>query len=99
MSAWKSFERRIASYIGGDAERVPVSGRARGNAPDISHSWMSIECKYRQNVPEWIKDAMRQAVASKVGVQMPVVFLGEKGDKTGNTLVIVRLEDFRDRYL
>ena len=100
VSAWKSFERRVAKYIGGGAERVPITGRQRGSEPDISHPWLSIECKYRKATPEWIKDAMRQAFASKKRPNdLPVVIIGEKGDHTGNAWVIVSLEDFRDRWL
>lgn len=97
-TAWKAFERRVASFIGG--ERVPVTGRQRGSAPDIWHPWLSVECKYRKTLPEWIKDAMRQAVASKAKVNdLPIVIVGEKGDKVANAWAIVPLEEFRDRWL
>ncbi len=46
---WKRFERRVAAIV--DGERVPVSGRQRGYAPDIEHNWLSIECKYRKSLP------------------------------------------------
>jgi len=42
---WKATERRIAALLGG--RRVPVSGRGRGNAPDIAHPWLALEVKDR----------------------------------------------------
>lgn len=95
--AWKRAERRIAEYIGG--ERVPITGRQRGSAPDIEHAWLSVECKYRAKLPEWLHDAMRQADASRKQRQMPIVFLLEKGAKVGDAYAVVRLSDFRDRWI
>lgn len=96
--AWKACERRVAKFIGG--KRVPVTGRARGDAPDIEHPWLSVEVKYRQKVPDWIKDAMSQARASKKRQHdLPVVILCEKGEETGKAFLITPLSDFRDRYL
>ncbi len=40
---WKQVEREIAADFGG--RRVPVSGRQRGDAPDIDHPLYSIEVK------------------------------------------------------
>lgn len=40
---WKRNERRIADLLGG--RRVPITGRARGDVPDIDHAAFSIECK------------------------------------------------------
>lgn len=97
-NAWKSFERRVAKYIG-NAERVPVTGRQRGSAPDIAHNWLAIECKYKQTLPKWLHDAMSQAKASAVGHQMPVVIVGEKGQETGRAWIICELEHFRERFL
>ena len=94
---WKAFERRIAKYIGG--ERVPITGRQRGDAPDIAHNWLAVECKYRKTVPEWLKDAMRQAKASARGSQTPVVIIGERGTETGRCFAVFELEEVRDRWL
>ena len=96
--AWKQYERRLAKYIG-HAERVPVTGRQRGSAPDIEHAWLAIEAKYRKKLPDWIKDAMSQAKASARGCQAPVVIMGEKGEETGKSLIIMELHEFRERFL
>ena len=45
MSSWKRFEREIAealNKIGDNAERVPITGRTRGSAPDVSSDMFSI---------------------------------------------------------
>jgi hypothetical protein len=95
--AWKRFERRVAKVVGG--ERVPVSGRQRGSTPDIEHNWLSIECKYRKSVPEWVKDAMRQAVASQQSRQLPCVIIGEHGQRAEDALIVFRLGDARDWWI
>lgn len=95
--AWKACERRVAKYING--ERVPITGRQRGDAPDIKHNWLSVEVKYRKTTPEWIKDAMRQAKASARGNQTPVVIICEKGQDVGRAWALFELEEVRDRWL
>ena len=92
MSTWKHVERQIASILGG--ERVPVSGRQRGSAPDIDHEWLSLEVKHRKSLPAWMHDAMRQAEASKRGDQLPAVILHQKQMQYGDSFVLVRLGDF-----
>ena len=95
--AWKACERRVAKYIGG--ERVPITGRQRGDAPDIKHNWLSVEVKYRKKLPDWIKDALSQAKASQIRQQLPVVIMCEKGEETGKCWIMCELGEFRDRWL
>ncbi len=58
---WKRVELAIARLLDvepanfyGKIERIPVSGRQRGYAADISHPWWSIELKHRREIPKWI---------------------------------------------
>lgn len=95
--AWKACERRVAKYINGT--RVPVSGRTRGDKPDIDHNFLAVEVKYRKEIPEWLKDAMRQAEAAAMPRQLPCVILVEKGQDTGEALICFRLRDARDHWL
>jgi hypothetical protein len=88
---WKACERRIAELLGG--KRVPVSGRTRGDCPDVEHPTLSIECKSRKKLPAWIEDAMRQAEASAKDGQLPVAVLHQDGRRYTDCLVILRLED------
>lgn len=89
--AWKKLERRVAELLGG--VRVPVSGRQRGDAPDVLHPTFSVEVKHRGKLPEWLFDAMRQAEASDRGGQVPLVVLHQKGMSVPMSFAIVRLAD------
>ena len=95
--AWKKNESQIAAVIGG--KRVPVSGRQRGDAPDIEHNFLSIEVKLRARLPGWLHNAMHQAEASARGNQTPVAVLREKGQVVGKAFVVMRLEEFQGRFL
>ena len=91
---WKQNERETAKRLGG--KRVPITGRQRGDQPDIEHGALSIECKHRNVIPNWIKDAIDQAVASiKNPEQVPIVQVHEKGANRDNDLIIMRMIDFQ----
>lgn len=97
---WKGAELQLARRLGG--ERVPVSGRARGWAPDIDHPLWALEVKTRKHMPALLAGAMDQAVkaaewAKRRGQsRMPMVVVHEDGTHYDNALVIVRLKDARD---
>ncbi len=93
---WKRTERRVAELLGG--ERVPVTGRQRGSAPDIQHAFWSPEVKHRKKLPDWLLDALAQAEASKRDDQLPIVILHEAGQRHANDLVVLRLSDFVDHF-
>ena len=95
-ATWKHGERRIATLLGG--RRVPVSGRARGSAPDIDHEHLSIEVKCRKTIPAWLHTAMAQARAAQRGDQLPTVVLHEEGQRYENAYVVHRLCDYRHWY-
>ena len=90
---WKRTERKIAALLGG--KRVPITGRQRGDVPDVAHAWLSIEVKHRRTVPEWLLDAMAQAVAAVRGEQLPVAILHQHGTPHCEDLIVIRLADFR----
>ena len=92
MKDWKACERRVAELLGG--KRVPVSGRTRGDCPDIEHPTPSIECKSRKKLPIWIENAMRQAEASARDGRLPVVVLHQDHRPYTESLVLLRLSDF-----
>jgi hypothetical protein len=89
---WKQSERAIAKLLGG--ERVPITGRQRGDVPDVQHSWLSVEVKCRQQLPTWLKDALCQAKAAAKGDQLPIVVLHEEGQRYEGSLVLLTLKDF-----
>lgn len=92
MATWKQAEREIANRLGG--ERVPVTGRQRGSAPDIEHEWLSLEVKHRKKLPGWMLDAIAQAETSKRDEQLPMVVLHQNGQRYDDSVVMLRLKDF-----
>ncbi len=97
MSArWKEVERAVAAKLGG--QRVPITGRQRGDVPDVQHPWLSIEVKHRQLLPAWLHNAMSQAVAAARAGQLPVVVLHEAGQRHDNDYVVIRMRDYREWY-
>ena len=94
MKDWKACERKVAALLGG--RRIPVSGRGRGDNPDIHHELFSIEVKSRKTIPAWLEDAMRQAEASAKDGRLPVVVLHEDRTPYAESLVLLRLSDFAD---
>lgn len=93
---WKKVERAIAALVQG--VRVPITGRQRGSAPDIEHPLFSIEVKHRDQLPDWLFDAMRQAEASRKGEQIPMVVLHQKGMAYAESFTIFRLSDILELY-
>lgn len=97
---WKKTERSIARWLNG--KRVPITGRQRGDAPDVAHRTLSIEVKHRKKVPgyKFIRDALAQAIASKKSEdQVPVLITHEAGIRHRHDLVIMYLEDFVRGFL
>lgn len=78
--------------------RVPVTGRARGEAPDIAHRWLAVEVKHRRTLPGWLEGAMAQAEAAAGGDQLAVVVLHEERKRHSEDLVVLRLGDFIDWF-
>lgn len=89
---WKRCEREVAARLGG--RRVPITGRQRGDVPDIKHEWLSVEVKTRKALPTWLKDAVAQAVAAASPTQLPIVVLHQVGERHSRDLVVLPLSEF-----
>ncbi len=76
---------------------MPVSGRGRGDAPDIEHPTLAVEVKSRKSLPIWLKVAVEQAEAAAKPPQLPIVVLHEDGRRYADALVVMRLKDFVKR--
>jgi hypothetical protein len=94
---WKRTERRIAALLGGT--RVPISGRQRGDQPDIAHADFSIEVKHRATIPAWLTDAMHQSEAAAGADQLPIVIIHEHGKPYADALVVLKLSQFVERHI
>ncbi len=82
----------MAELLGG--RRVPVSGRGRGDAPDVEHPTLAIEVKSRRQLPAWIEGADQQAEACTEDGQLPLAILHQDRRPYRESLVIIRLGDF-----
>ena len=92
MRDWKQAERRIAAILGG--RRIPVSGRGRGDNPDIEHPTLSVEVKARAGFLAWLEDALRQAEVSAGEGKTPVAVLHPDRARYSDALVVCRLSEF-----
>lgn len=99
--SWKAAELALARYLHG--ERVPVTGRVRGWAPDIEHQTLSLEVKTRKRMPLLLRVGMDQAVKAAgwyvrkgKGDRLPVLVIHEDGTHFENSLVVVRLKDAQE---
>lgn len=96
---WKALELRLAKRLGG--ERVPVTGRARGWAPDVRHKWLAIEVKSRKSRMVLIAEMLDQAVKAAdwyrrrgEGDRLPIGIYHVSGTHVDNAVVFMRLKDF-----
>ena len=100
---WKSVERAIARFLGG--EREPVSGRQRGYRPDVAHATLAIECKSWARLPLRVCEALEQAEraaqwAARRGEpgKLPIAVIHGVRSPMGRALVVMRLEEFVERF-
>ncbi len=101
--AWKRDESEIARLLGG--ERVPVTGRQRGYRPDIEHPWLALEVKSWAHLPQRVADALDQAEKAAAFAKrreavekLPVAIIHGKSSHRGNSLVVMRLDDFLEWF-
>ncbi len=92
---WKSIERRIARMFG--TRRIGT--REGGPAPDFENGWVVGEVVCHP-VPKWILAELAQAERRQSDhPKLRLLVIHEKGDDLDNALVVMRLSQFRDRFL
>ena len=96
---WKQTERFVADLLGG--KRVPITGRQRGDVPDIEHPRYSVEVKRRSApnaFPKWLTTALEQADAANPGGKVPIVVIehAHGAGRMRDHYVMLRLPDFID---
>lgn len=95
-ATWKASERSIAEALGG--KRVPVTGRGRGDVPDVEHPLWAIEHKAGRVLSSRLQTALEQARAAAVGTsKTPLVTIDHSRpqDPRGNIKVVMMdLDDF-----
>jgi hypothetical protein len=94
-TSWKSFESRIAKVFGGVRRGADYRGSA-GGKNDVIHPHWSIECKLL-GAPTYgaMLAACRQAEAAAEPLQEPVAVVKRKNALDNDSLVIMRLEEFK----
>jgi hypothetical protein len=92
VKCWKQAERRVAELLGG--RRVPVSGRARGDSPEVEHPTLAIEVKSCRRLPGWLEEALEQAEASAKDGQLPIAILHQDSRRYADCLVVLPLKGF-----
>ena len=92
--AWKGIERWWANLLGG--KRVPITGRSRGDAPDVEHPTLSIEVKAGKTISTRLFDGMEQAKASIRGDQLPILCVSHsrKGNQGNINWVMMESDVF-----
>lgn len=98
--AWKAFERRIAAVFGGQ-RRGAYTGSGRQGKCDIIKAGYSIECKlYSDPDFDTLLEAARQAEKNREHPEdIPIGVIKRKGGRDENTLVVMRLETFREHFV
>ena len=92
MKCQKQTERRVVELLGG--RRVPASGRARDDSPDVEHPALAVEVKSRKRLPSWLEEGLKRAEASARDRQLPVAILHQYTRRYADCLVVLRLKDF-----
>lgn len=82
------------------SRRVPVTGRTRGDAPDVDDPDFAVECKHGRHVPKLLVAAMAQSQAAREhylkrdeGDRIPMVVMHPHGGRYEDSLVIFRIKD------
>ena len=94
---WKDFERRIAAIFGGKRRGAYVANEEGGKS-DIIHPHYSIECKLL-GAPTYsaMLAACRQAEDNADSpLHEPVAVVKRKNARMKDSLVVMRLETFRE---
>jgi len=98
---WKSVERAIAAFFPGAKRRGADFGDAQGGKNDVLAEGWSIEVKHSKRPTFGLMvDAVAQAEAAMQKPQdIPIAVIHKKGIPYKDSLVIMRLEMFRDFFI
>jgi len=94
MARWKAIELMICRIFGG--ERAGKEGRHGCDCKDTGH--YAVQVKHR-TCPKWLIDAMEQTIRDAEEGQLPVLVLHPKGANIHDSIVMIRLSEFREWHL
>jgi hypothetical protein len=96
-ATWKAWERFWAHQLGG--VRVPVSGRQRGDTPDVAHPLWAIEVKAGRVLSPRLALGMKQAVAAARNGQTPLLCISHTSPgRAAEHYVLLRLRDWQELH-
>lgn len=91
---WKRQEREVAELLGG--KRNPCTG---GWHQDVTTPLFAVEVKTRKSLPDWLTEAVEQAVRAADESQVPIVALNEVSQgRKARRYILLRLEDWVDLH-
>lgn len=92
-SAWKQFERTVATFFG--TRRVPLSGSNSGHGTnsDSLHEKLYIECKLRGKISLWqlFEDTEKKAAQEN---KIPIVAIKQKNSR--GYLLVIRPDSIKE---
>ena len=86
---WKQGEREMRKAL--KLERDVHLGE---EGADGRNAWLVVELKCRKTLPNWIWDAIEQAVLRATDSQLPIAILHQKGMTHSDDWVVMRRKDF-----
>ena len=93
-STWKKVDLEVCKRFGG--QRTGPVGK---DGPDcVGTAPFAVQVKHRA-VPQWLLDAMMQAILDSPITWLPTLVLHPKGHSIDDSLVIMKLSDFEEYYL
>ena len=90
-TAWKSLERQAARTLGG--KRICRGADFGEPGGDVSHPLLTIECKYRKQISNFLKDGIKQAQGYDT-TKIPVLILKERGQR--GAFAMLKMTDLQD---
>jgi len=93
MTNWKSFERRVAKWLGG--VRHPVTGERAG--ADVETDLLVVQCKKGYRLPKYLESWLGSITywrGEMATGKSPVVVWQAKGARDKDALVVMRLDEF-----
>ena len=94
-STWKNIERAICKIFGGSR-----SGPVGKDGPDCAGTTpFAIQVKHGKQIPKGIQKFMQQTIADCPKGQIPTLVMHAHGTSIDESLVVMRLKDFKAWYL
>ena len=99
-SSWKNFERRIAKVFGGKRRGAYVSDGKSGKSDIIKDGW-SIECKLlsRPTFGQMMDACLQAERNAEHHMDIPIAVIKKKNAKDNDSLVVMRLEMFKEFFI